>query len=74
MGGYDNSSGQASKYVNKRGNCCVAHKAELVVSDVQKLCKFRVRFGLLVVEDDQVQQGLSLVRRKKAARDVTVLE
>jgi hypothetical protein len=44
--------------------CCVAHKAAMMISDVQKLCKFGVRFGLLRVEDNEVQNCLSFLRRR----------
>jgi hypothetical protein len=36
----------------------------MMISDVQKLCKFGVRFGLLVVEDKEVDDCLRLLKTK----------
>ncbi|KUI63077.1 hypothetical protein VP1G_11446 [Cytospora mali] len=48
----------------KSPTCCVAHKAEIMISEVQELCKFGARFGLLVAEDTEVQDCLSFLRTK----------
>lgn len=51
----------------KGAGCCVAHRAEMMVSDVQELCRFGVRFGLLEVEDNEVQNCLGFLRGKLRA-------
>lgn len=63
---YPYSNQDLSKADRGRNNlrCCVAHKAEMMISDVQKLCKFGVRFGLLEVEDKDVYDCLNLLKAK----------
>lgn len=46
-----------------KSGCCVAHKARTMVSDVQKLYKFGLQFGL-VAEDDEIQECLRFLKRR----------
>jgi hypothetical protein len=55
----------------RTATCCVAHKAEAMVSEVEELCQFGARFGLLENDDTGgVEECLQYLRMKlrEAAR------
>ncbi|PTB62193.1 hypothetical protein BBK36DRAFT_148876 [Trichoderma citrinoviride] len=48
---------------HKGATCCVTHKAEMMISEVQTLYKFGARFGF-VTEDSDIQDCLSFLRTR----------
>ncbi|KAL7811125.1 hypothetical protein V8C26DRAFT_227436 [Trichoderma gracile] len=60
-------TGQDLMGTNSRGRkgatCCVTHKAEMMISEVQTLYKFGARFGF-VTEDSDIQDCLSFLRTR----------
>ncbi|KAK2051437.1 hypothetical protein LY76DRAFT_640130 [Colletotrichum caudatum] len=48
----------------KHVGCCVAHKAGEMVSDLQKLYSYGVRFGFFEDEDDEVEDCLCFLKRR----------
>ncbi|KAL7815013.1 hypothetical protein V8C44DRAFT_348585 [Trichoderma aethiopicum] len=60
-------TGQDLMGTNSRGpkgaTCCVTHKAEMMISEVQTLYKFGARFGF-VTEDSDIQECLSFLRTR----------
>ncbi|TFB01733.1 hypothetical protein CCMA1212_006272, partial [Trichoderma ghanense] len=60
-------TGQDLMGTNSRGHtgatCCVTHKAEMMISEVQTLYKFGARFGF-VTEDSDIQDCLSFLRTR----------
>ncbi|ETR98485.1 hypothetical protein M419DRAFT_88840 [Trichoderma reesei RUT C-30] len=60
-------TGQDLMGTNSRGHkgatCCVTHKAEMMISEVQTLYKFGARFGF-VAEDSDIQECLTFLRTR----------
>ncbi|KAL6862009.1 hypothetical protein J3F83DRAFT_746433 [Trichoderma novae-zelandiae] len=48
---------------HKGATCCVTHKAEMMISEVQTLYRFGARFGF-VTEDSDIQDCLSFLRTR----------
>ncbi|KAF4963706.1 hypothetical protein FSARC_8303 [Fusarium sarcochroum] len=58
----DNQRGSSIDKGANRPPCCVAHKAEMMVSDLQKLWRFGLQFGFFEAEDKEIQYCLGFLR------------
>ncbi|KAH8200217.1 hypothetical protein TruAng_005609 [Truncatella angustata] len=65
QGKRENNSHKSTRFAHRmKDNQQPSHKAEMMISDVQELCKFGLRFGLLVTEDNELRDCLSFLRGK----------